>query len=212
MLIKICGITNIEDALCAKENGADLLGFIFYSKSPRYIMPQFAKEIIAKVKKCNKPLCVGVFVNESFYTIEKIVNECGLDIVQLHGNESIEFCKELREKLGVKVMKVFKIKDESSLNELNNFKNIANYFLCDTYSPNKEGGTGETFNYDHIKNYLKDNKIILAGGLNPDNISEILKLVKPYGVDVSSGVELSAGKKDHQKIKDFIRIVRENEM
>lgn len=206
--VKICGITNIEDALNAVNLGADLLGFVFFNKSPRHISPANAKNIIQSLPKTvNK---VGVFVNASEKVVKKIVKTCELDYVQLHGDEDPSFCQKLSGsgKKKLKVIKAFRIKDADSL------KDIASYnveaYLLDAYDKKVLGGSGKNFNWNlvsRIKNL--DLSIILSGGLNPKNVKKAIKKLKPYAVDVSSGVEKSAEKKDYRLMKDFILAVKE---
>ena len=199
--IKICGITNSEDASAALESGADALGFVFYPKSPRSITPQIAKSIISSLPPF--VTTVGVFVDENISSLNKVVADTGLDIVQLHGSESPEYCN-----LAKKVIKAIRIKELSDLALLNEYK-AASAFLLDTYSPAVIGGTGQVFNWEIAVEAKKLGRIILAGGLNPDNIEEAVKVVQPYGIDVSSGVEGSKkGKKDHKKLRLFIERAR----
>ncbi len=198
--IKICGITNLEDALAAAEFGADALGFIFYRKSPRYIDPEKAVEIISQLPPVIVP--VGVFVNEREEKIREIQELTCIQAIQLHGDESPEFCQ----RFGVRVIKAFQVKDKESI------KHMAHYhvgaFLLDSYRDGQRGGTGTTFDW-HLAVVAKTfGKIILAGGLTPENAAEAVKLVQPYGVDVSGGVEREKGFKDHAKIKKFIAEVR----
>ena len=194
--IKICGITNLEDANTAVSFGADALGFVFYSKSPRVITPETAKNIISSLPQ--SITTVGVFVDENKAKVEEIASYTGLDIIQLHGSEPPEYCN-----FGKKIIKAIRVKELSDLKQLSDY--IVSAFLLDTYSPNEIGGTGQTFNWEIAVEAKKYGKIILAGGLNPDNIEEAIKFVQPYGVDVSSGVEGSEkGKKDHKKLQLFI--------
>jgi len=198
--VKICGITNIEDALAAVEYGADALGFVFYKKSPRYIEVKQAKEIISRLPPFAST--VGVFVNDSFENIESITDLCSITIIQLHGDEDKDFCSNFK----VNVIKSIRIKNENSIEKMKEYNVSA--FLLDTYSDNMPGGTGKSFNWDlaiKAKNY---GKIILAGGLTPENVREAILKVKPYAVDVSSGVESKPGKKDHKKMKRFIEEVK----
>lgn len=199
--IKICGITNTEDALAAIACGADALGFVFYSKSPRAVKPETARTIISSLP----PLVttVGVFVDEDMANLENIVSHTGLDIIQLHGSESPEYFN-----LSKKTIKAIRVKDLSDLKLLNQYKAAA-AFLLDTYSPDSIGGTGHVFNWEIAVEAKKLGRIILAGGLTPDNIEEAVKLVQPYAIDVASGVEGSIkGKKDHTKLRLFIERAR----
>jgi len=199
--IKICGITDTEDAFAAIACGADALGFIFYSKSPRSVKPDTARSIISSLP----PLVttVGVFVDEDKTTLENIVSYTGLDIVQLHGSESPEYLNSSR-----KTIKAIRVKDLADLEVLNKYSAAA-AFLLDTYSPESIGGTGHVFNWEIAVEAKKLGRIILAGGLTADNIEEAVKLVQPYAVDVASGVEGSIkGKKDHKKLRLFIERAR----
>jgi phosphoribosylanthranilate isomerase len=198
--VKICGITNSEDAQVAVEAGADALGFIFFSQSPRNIPSAEAKRIIEGIPPFVAK--VGVFVNEGFERILQIAKETGIDTVQLHGDELPELCEKIaRENL--KVIKAFRIKDGSSLGALMDFRVSA--LLLDSYVPGQLGGTGAKFNWD-LAVRAKDvgTPIILAGGLVPENVRDAISKVAPYGVDVSSGVESAAGRKDHAKVRAFI--------
>lgn len=184
--IKICGITNTEDAIKAVELGADALGFVF-APSPRQINLEKAKEIIEKLPPWIAT--VGVFVNEKPSRIMQIVSQCKLDWVQLHGEESPEYCKQL----DLKIIKVFK----------NNIDRIQEYDISGVLIDTK------IKNWDLVIEAKKYGKpIILAGGLTPDNVCEAINKVKPYGVDVSSGVESSPGKKDYEKMKAFMSEVQ----
>jgi len=200
--IKICGITNLEDALASADSGADALGFNFYKKSPRCIEPEKAAEIIAQLPPFVMP--VGIFVNEREEKIREIQQLACLQALQFHGDESPEFCQ----RFGGRVIKAFQVKDKESL------KNMAHYhvgaFLLDSYRDGVRGGTGVTFDW-HLAVVAKTfGKVILAGGLTPENVAEAVKLVQPYGVDVAGGVEKEKenGIKDHAKIKKFIAEVR----
>lgn len=198
--VKICGITNLVDALFACEFGADALGFIFYKKSPRYISPLNVGKIIAKLPPFTTT--VGVFVNELPDTINMIVNDTGLNVVQLHGDEPVEFVKVIDSP----VIKAVRIKNEMDVKLLANYSVTA--FLLDSLTKSY-GGSGKTFDWKIAKKAKKFGKIILSGGLTPSNVVEAIRMVSPYGVDVSSGVESEPGKKDKKKVKDFIRVVRE---
>jgi phosphoribosylanthranilate isomerase len=203
--IKICGITNIEDASAAIEYGADALGFVFYPKSPRAITPEAAKSLVSMVPPFIST--VGVFVDEDMSELKKTVSYTGLDIIQLHGSESPEYCN-----MTSKVIKAIRVKDLADLNPLKQYKS-ASAFLLDTYSPDAMGGTGHVFNWEIAVEAKKLGTIILAGGLNPDNIENAVKIVQPYGIDVSSGVEgKEKGSKDHDKLRLFIERARRASM
>ncbi|MDY6861408.1 MAG: phosphoribosylanthranilate isomerase [Thermodesulfobacteriota bacterium] len=199
--IKICGITSINDAICASECGADALGFVFYPKSPRHIDIKKAASIMKELPPfINR---AGLFVNPFNEEIFKVLDSCDIDIIQLHGNESPEFCEGLPKR----VIKAIRIKDASTLNLISKYNNCSG-ILLDTFSSYSYGGTGKTFSWDMAKEVSKKRSIILAGGLNEKNIKNAIIEVKPYGVDISSGVESSPGRKDYKKIKNFITIVR----
>ena len=193
--VKICGITNLEDASIAVELGADALGFIFAS-SPRQIAPQKAREIIHAVPPFVK--AVGVFVNEAPAKIKEIMQHCGLDLIQLHGDESPAFCDELMPY----VIKSLRIKDESSLQTGQAYHGKVRALLLDTYSKETAGGTGKTFDWElAIKTKKQGTPIILSGGLTPSNIAAAIHAVRPYAIDVNSGVEVCPGKKNHILMK-----------
>jgi phosphoribosylanthranilate isomerase len=195
--IKICGITRFEDALCAKEMGAWAIGFIFYNGSKRYIDPQKAGEIASAVGENIEK--VGVFVNCPKEDIVKISNTANLTMIQLHGDESPEFCREFN----LPVIKALRIKTEKDLECIKDYKNAAFAVLLDTYSPKEYGGTGKSFDLAILKNIsFSETNIILAGGINPENIKSY-KALKPYAIDVSSGVESQKGIKDKEKIKQL---------
>ncbi len=195
--IKICGITDIKDALKVVELGADALGFVFYEKSPRKITKEKAKEIIDSLPK--GVVKVGLFVDELEEKVNEITSYCNFDILQFHGDETPDYCKKFPQK----IIKAFRIKDKESLANIPKYE--VDYYLLDAYSEAAPGGTGRTFNWNLAKEAKEFGKpIILSGGLNPENIIEALEKVSPFGVDVSSGVELSPGKKDQKKLKEFI--------
>ena len=194
--VKICGITNEKDALAAVARGADALGFIF-APSPRMVIPERAKQIIEKLPPWIT--AVGVFVNEKPAKIMQIASYCNIDWAQLHGEESPEECRQLT----LKVIKTVK----------NNIKIIPEYkaagILLDAYDPDRAGGTGRLYDWDKAKEAKKYGRpIILAGGLTPDNVAEAVRIVRPYGVEASSGVEEEPGRKDHKKIEMFIKAAR----
>ena len=188
---KICGITNLSDAQAAAVHGASAIGFILYEKSSRVISIEDAKFISRHLS--NDISKVGVFVNHDKAFIEEAIRSVSLNIIQLHGDETPGFCNQF----DVPVFKAVRIKNEASLSVMDQY-NVAG-FLLDTFSNKQYGGTGETFDWS-ILNEQIDTPIILSGGLNPDNILDAIDSVNPAAIDVNSGVELSPGKKDHQKI------------
>ena len=193
--VKICGITNLEDASIAVELGANALGFIF-APSPRQITPQKARAIIRAIPSFVKT--VGVFVNEAPATIREVMQHCGLDLVQLHGDESPGLCEELMPC----TIKALRIKDESSLQTSQQYHGKVRALLLDTYSKEKAGGTGKTFDWNlAIKIKKMGIPIILSGGIGPSNIDLAIHTVRPDAVDVNSGVEKCSGKKSHILIK-----------
>jgi phosphoribosylanthranilate isomerase len=204
MKIKICGITNTEDAEVAVAAGADALGFVMYRKSPRWVEPAVARSIIAGLPPF--VLAVGVFVNEEAAKVRTLMDECGLVLAQLHGDESAVYCQNL----GRPVLKVLRLKDRATLLALAEFQGRANVrgVLIDAFSDQAYGGTGQTVDWTLAEEAARSNRVILAGGLSPANVAGAIRLVRPYGVDVSSGVEKSPGKKDHHKLKAFIEAVR----
>lgn len=199
--IKICGMTNLKDALAAVEYGADAVGFIFYKKSPRAIAPAMAKNIVSQLPPFITT--VGVFVDEKTSEIEKIVNYVGLNAIQLHGSELPEDCN-----LSKKVIKAIRIKDLTDIKILKRYKTVS-AFLLDTHSLHAPGGTGQIFNWNIARKAKRFGRIILAGGLTPENVEDAIKQVQPYGVDVATGVEGNTkGIKDHRKLKLFIERAR----
>ncbi|HEX5551301.1 MAG TPA: phosphoribosylanthranilate isomerase [Nitrospira sp.] len=202
--VKVCGITNAEDALVAVEAGADALGFIFYEKSPRYVVPAVAANIIAELPPLVTP--VGVFVNEGLATVRSIMDTCGLAMAQLHGDEKVSYCRELARP----AMKALRLKDRGSLLALAEYQGRGGVrgFVLDTFSELAYGGTGQITDWGLAADVAKSTPILLAGGLTPDNVTEAIRTVRPYGVDVSSGVESAPGKKDRAKIRAFVDAVR----
>ncbi len=196
MRIKICGITNPEDAFAVVDFGADAIGFVFHPESPRFVTPDTAKTILSALPPFIT--CVGVFVDRDKSEVEKIARDVGLDSVQFHGSETPDDCK-----ISKKAIKAIRVKDLADLEPLKKYRVSA--FLLDTYAPDAIGGTGQVFNWDIALKAKNFGRIILAGGLTPENIGKAIKWVRPYGVDVSTGVESSIkGKKDHRKLKLFI--------
>ncbi len=200
--LKICGITNLEDALLAADMGAHALGFIFYPKSPRKVEVDAAREIISQLPPFI--LTVGVFVDEEPQTVRDVATRAGLDWLQLHGKESPEYCRSL----GRRVIKAFRIQDEKSLASLAAFRGAAQAFLLDTYKKGLVGGTGETFNWNLARQARQYGPIILAGGLTPENVAQAITIAQPQAVDVASGVEAAPGRKNPEKLRAFCAAVK----
>jgi len=198
--VKICGITNYQDATAAVDMGADLLGFNFYPKSPRYMAPAKAVEIINKLPAFID--LAGVFVNESIEKIHETKNFCQLDWLQLHGDESPEFCKQFLSH-SVKIMKAIRVKDQKDIERAESF--FTDAILLDAFDPEKYGGTGLTFDWNIVGHIGK--RIFLSGGINPDNAVAAVEL-GVYGIDVCSGIETEPGKKDHKKMKKLFENIR----
>lgn len=203
--IKICGITNKKDALLAAKFGADFLGFILYTKSPRHIPLHQAEKIIQSIRplfpKCKT---VGVFVHPKKNELDMIVKKKIFDIIQLSGNEKKSFCSDISSI----VWKTIHIKNMKSLAKMDHYLDFSAIVL-DTQEKGKYGGTGRSFNFEIGKKAIKKKKkIILAGGLKAENIKEAIRIIKPWGIDVCSGTEKSPGKKDTKKLKAFFKIVK----
>jgi len=197
--VKVCGITNLEDALLSVKYGADALGFVF-AESPRKVSPEVARDIILELPPF--VLKVGVFVNSSLDEVREIRSFCGLDLVQLHGDEEPTYCSSL----APGVIKAFRVKDESVLSILPQYR--AKAYLLDAYDESRRGGTGKAFNWEIARRAKGLGWIILSGGLTPNNVSEAILRAAPYAVDVSSGVESYPGKKDPLKISLFLHRVK----
>jgi len=222
-IVKICGITNLEDAITTTEAGADMLGFIFYPPSARYVAPETAKKIVSGLKSkiqsrakvpsdlglgtLNlKPTFVGVFVNSPAEEIREIMDFCGLDWAQLHGDESPEMVVSFGGR-------AFKAINPQSLAEAEQHSSLvichSSFVLIDAFHPTERGGTGKIADWELAGQLARRYPILLAGGLTPANVADAIRTVRPFGVDVSSGVEASKGKKDPAKVRAFIAQVRE---
>ena len=200
--VKICGITSVNDAMAAVEAGADAVGFVFCQQSPRFVPPTTAARIIRGLPPFVAK--VGVFVNASEPVIRGVAEVCGLDTVQLHGEEQPEFCQRFH---ALKVIKAFRVKSAGCLRQMDAYDTDA--WLLDASVPDAHGGTGATFNWTIAREAKHSGyPIILAGGLSMENVAQAVHEVWPYGVDVSSGVETAPGKKDGKMIRDFIETVR----
>ena len=193
MLVKICGITKLEDALIAADLGADILGFIFAKGSPRAISAYEAGEIIGKLLPAITP--VGVFVNSPLEEVQAVIEQSGIKCVQLHGKESPYYCQNIN----VPVIKAFRVNKDFCEEILSEYSVEA--YLLDTYVNGTAGGTGKTFDWNIAVKAKSYGRIILAGGLTPENVADAITRVGPYGIDISSGVESAPGKKDREKLK-----------
>lgn len=199
--VKICGITNIDDALTAVDAGADALGFVLYKGSPRYVPPERIERIIARLPPF--VTTVGVFVNEPAARVNALARRCRLHAVQLHGDEPPELCDRIERT----VIKAWRVRDAGWQTAVESYHVHA--LLLDAYAKDRYGGTGHTFDWNVIGASVR--RIILSGGLTPENVSEAIRQVRPYGVDTSSGVEAEPGVKDHAKIRAFVEAVRKTE-
>jgi len=202
--VKICGITNVEDARWAANFGADYIGLNFWKKTPRHVSPQSVPQIMEGLPSFVTP--VAVFVDEKLGNVVKTLEKYGFSVVQLHGRESGRYVKELKNKCpSVKIIKAIKIRSQESLSELKKYVPNVDFFLLDTYIPGITGGTGQTFNWELACAAKETSKrIFLAGGLTPENVSEAIAKVRPYAVDVASGVEKGPRRKDMDKMNQFI--------
>lgn len=218
LFIKICGITNLEDGLAAAEAGADAIGFVFYPPSWRYLTPGEAATVSSMIR--HRVKVVGVFVNPPLTTISEVAREAGLDYIQLHGDEPPDYCSLVKDATGCRVIKALRIADVADLQRFTKEWGewarkglpIPDYFLLDTYVPGLPGGTGTAFEWGIARAAGLPAPVIIAGGLNTDNVVTALSQAMPAGVDVSSGVE-NGRQKDPEKMRRFVEAVRrwENE-
>jgi phosphoribosylanthranilate isomerase len=199
--VKICGITNPEDAQAAAQAGADAIGFNFFPASPRHVTPSQAAPLAHGLP----PWVVrtGVFVNALAEEVQEAITQCGLSMLQFHGEETPEYCRQF----GIMSMKAFRVREKTTLEELQLFPTDA--WLLDAWSDAGRGGTGKSFDWDFAaRAVVLGRPVFLAGGLTAENVARAIRQVRPYAVDVSSGVESSPGKKDHDRIRRFIEAVR----
>ncbi len=204
--IKVCGITRLEDAQAAVAAGVDALGFIFAAKSQRKVDPDQARKVIRDLPPFVE--AVGVFVNADPAQVHELVKYCGLTIVQLHGQESVEYC----ETMVVRAIKAFSIRPETSAREFAPYAGVASGFLFDTWHEKLAGGSGQAFDWSMLAKFAIPRPLILAGGLGPDNVGAAVRQVRPFAVDVNSGVELSPGVKEHGLISAVVQEVRAADM
>ena len=214
--IKICGITNIDDAKSISELRVDAMGFVLSADSPRRIEAITAYRIIEALRTGeNKISMVGIFVNEE---IERVLNDyrsLRLDYIQLSGDEDRDYLKDLKEKAkDIKIIKSIRIKNKSESysakinKKVDKLKEYAGFILMDSYSKNVYGGTGVSFNWDIVKDYYREIPVILSGGLDAENVRQAVDIVKPFGVDASSKLEIYPGKKDIDKVTKFINVLK----
>lgn len=217
--IKICGITRLEDARCAADAGADFLGFIFYPPSPRYLPPKRAATIAAAIRDefgAGGPRFVGVVVNEGIAAIRTLIEDVNLDLVQLHGDEPPEVLEALGQH-AFKALQPRSLEDAQAALELHLRRSgqkpkAMPDLLVDAYHPRKRGGTGQPAEIASAQWLARRCRLMLAGGLTPENVAEAIRRMRPWGVDVSSGVELEKGVKDHARIQAFVDAVRSIEI
>jgi phosphoribosylanthranilate isomerase len=212
MKIKICGITNFADAQAAIDAGADLLGFNFYTKSPRFIDPVSAARLVQSIRSRYAAVqMVGVFVNSPPEHILTILDTCGLDLAQLSGDEPPQTLAGLNDR----AFKALRLKNTADLAQSTRRyrpNGGAPAYLVDAYRPGEFGGTGQTADWSLARSLAKAHPILLAGGLTPENVAGAIRQVHPWGVDVASGVEISPGRKDSARLADFIKIAKETEL
>ncbi len=201
MRVKVCGITNANDALAAAEAGADALGFVF-AESPRRVSVEVARAVIAELPPYVTP--VGVFVDESPETVLRVVAEAGLGAVQLHGEEPPEVVAEL---VPIACIKGFRVRGPGDLKGMVRYR--VQGYLVDAFVPGQAGGTGKTVDWTWFDGFEPPGPLILSGGLTPENVGEAVRRVRPYAVDVSSGVECEPGRKDHERVRLFVERARE---
>ena len=206
--IKICGITNVEDGCATAESGADAIGLNFYRASSRYVSPAVATEISQALPSAVKR--VGVFVNSSLTEIRQIAEQVGLDYIQLHGDEPVEFIKELSKHQVVRAIRCQNQDDNSVLQALSSLDTVASGVagvLLDAFTPGQFGGTGNQLDWRRVSELIQawqGQKLILAGGLTAENVTEAIELARPFGVDTASGVEVTPGRKDPQRVSAFV--------
>lgn len=205
--VKICGLSTPETITTAIEAGADFIGLVFYPKSPRHVKLEVARYLAQSIPDTTE--IVGLFVNPDDALLEQTLNEVPLTMIQLHGSETPERVSEIKQKFKLPIIKALSIETASDLTNAKNYENIADWLLFDAKGTELPGGNGIAFDWNILKNYQSSTPWMLAGGLTPDNITEAIKITTPNAVDVSSGVESSAGVKDVNKIRSFLKVVKQ---
>ena len=204
--VKICGITNAQDALWAANLGADMIGLNFYGQSPRKVSVKHAKELVSQIPPF--VTVVGIFVDEPLESLTKIAKSVPLKMVQLHGAETPDYCRQVQA-LGIKVIKALRLQKPLEESDTAPFEPVVDYLMFDSYSADSAGGTGETFSWDWLQSAARLPKPwFLAGGLNASNVKEVIKVIQPVFVDVCSGVEKSPTRKDYEAMKSFIQTAK----
>jgi phosphoribosylanthranilate isomerase len=206
--VKICGITNPEDAELAAELGAWAIGLIFHEPSPRSVDPDVAEVIGAEMRR--RLEVVGVFVNEPLDRVAELAERCSLSILQLHGDEGPAYCREAARRTGAKVMKAVRVHDRADMRRANSFR--TDYHLLDTYVAGLRGGTGQAFPWEIVDAHDRRTPVVLSGGMTPDNVADAVAAVRPFAVDSASGTEAEQpGHKDPAKVKAFFRAVEQGD-
>jgi len=202
--VKICGVTNLDDARRAADLGAWAIGLIF-ADSPRAVELPDAEEIGAELKRATE--VAGVFVNKPLDELAAIADACSLTVLQLHGDEGPAYCREAARRTGAKVMKAVRVRDAASIRALEPYH--VDFHMLDAHVPGKRGGTGETFNWELAAAHPRHVPLVLSGGLTPDNVADAIKVVQPFAVDSASGTEAEPGRKDPAKLSAFVRAVEQ---
>ena len=209
--IKICGLTHLDDTLFVARQGADFLGFVFYHKSPRNVSPEVVRQLVIDTKsQFPQVICVGLFVNEDIETVCETLDFCNLDLAQLHGDESVGSLLSLGER-AFKAIRPKSLADAEFNMALYTARSSPPDLLIDTYDVRVAGCSGRLGDWNLAAHVASKRRILLAGGLMPDNVEEAIRVVQPWGVDVSSGVEAEPGRKSHQAISQFISSVKATE-
>jgi phosphoribosylanthranilate isomerase len=204
--VKVCGVTNLEDARLAVDAGAWAIGMIFHPESPRACDPAAAETIGAELKR--RAEHVGVFVNAPLDQVAGLADLCSLTMLQLHGDEGPAYCREAARRTGCKIMKAQQIKDAAAVRSLEAFRE-ADLHLLDTHAEHIRGGTGQTFDWELVRHHQSKIPVVLSGGITPDNVGEAIAQVHPFAVDSASGTEAAPGRKDPQRIEALFDAVRE---